>query len=129
MVAVDIFEEEKRAVAHVEEHQLSLAIGKRGQNVRLAAKLTGWRIDIVKAGEATVVVPATDADETAEAMAADDKGRTNAVSDRAADIADDTKVTDENKSVSESSEEAAMDPAEKAANDEEKTGADDGSPA
>ncbi len=51
VVAVDIFDEEKRAVAHVEEHQLSLAIGKRGQNVRLAAKLTGWRIDIVKAGE------------------------------------------------------------------------------
>ena len=51
VIAVDIFEEEKRAVAHVEETQLSLAIGKKGQNVRLAAKLTGWRIDVVKAGE------------------------------------------------------------------------------
>lgn len=51
IVAVDTFDTEKRAVAHVEEHQLSLAIGKRGQNVRLAAKLTTWRIDIVKAGE------------------------------------------------------------------------------
>jgi N utilization substance protein A len=51
VVAVDIYEEEKRAVAHVEETQLSLAIGKKGQNVRLAAKLTGWRIDIVQAGE------------------------------------------------------------------------------
>jgi N utilization substance protein A len=30
----------------VEDHQLSLAIGKKGQNVRLAAKLTGWKIDI-----------------------------------------------------------------------------------
>jgi len=50
VVAVDIFEEEKRAVSHVEEMQLSLAIGKKGQNVRLAAKLTGWRIDIVQAG-------------------------------------------------------------------------------
>lgn len=50
VVAVDIFEEEKRAMAHVEEQQLSLAIGKKGQNVRLAAKLTGWRIDIVQAG-------------------------------------------------------------------------------
>ena len=30
----------------VEEDQLSLAIGKRGQNVRLAAKLTGWNIDV-----------------------------------------------------------------------------------
>jgi N utilization substance protein A len=51
VIAVDIFEDEKRALAHVEEDQLSLAIGKRGQNVRLAAKLSGWRIDIVKAGE------------------------------------------------------------------------------
>ncbi|MEX1997695.1 MAG: transcription termination factor NusA [Candidatus Andersenbacteria bacterium] len=50
VVAVDVYEEEKRAVAHVEEYQLSLAIGKKGQNVRLAAKLTGWRIDILKAG-------------------------------------------------------------------------------
>lgn len=55
VVAVDIFEQEKRALAHVEEDQLSLAIGKRGQNVRLAAKLAGWRIDIVKAGEAAAV--------------------------------------------------------------------------
>lgn len=51
VIAVDIFQEEKRAVAHVEEMQLSLAIGKKGQNVRLAAKLTGWRIDVIKAGE------------------------------------------------------------------------------
>ena len=39
-------EEDKQAKAFVEEDQLSLAIGKRGQNVRLAAKLTGWRIDV-----------------------------------------------------------------------------------
>ncbi|MDA1169425.1 MAG: transcription termination factor NusA [bacterium] len=55
IIAVDIFEDKKRALAHVEEDQLSLAIGKRGQNVRLAAKLTGWRIDIVKAGEEAAV--------------------------------------------------------------------------
>ncbi|MDD2796867.1 MAG: KH domain-containing protein, partial [Candidatus Pacebacteria bacterium] len=34
------------ALAVVNEDQLSLAIGKDGQNVRLAAKLTGWRIDV-----------------------------------------------------------------------------------
>ncbi len=56
IIAVDIFEDEKRALAHVEEDQLSLAIGKRGQNVRLAAKLSGWRIDIVKAGEEAAAV-------------------------------------------------------------------------
>jgi len=39
-------EKEKTAFVEVPEDQLSLAIGKDGQNVRLAAKLTGWRIDI-----------------------------------------------------------------------------------
>ncbi|MCA1596340.1 MAG: transcription termination factor NusA, partial [Chloroflexi bacterium] len=38
--------ESKSAVVVVPDHQLSLAIGKHGQNVRLAARLTGWRIDI-----------------------------------------------------------------------------------
>lgn len=39
-------EEIKKAVAYVKDDQLSLAIGKRGQNVRLAAKLTGWNINV-----------------------------------------------------------------------------------
>jgi N utilization substance protein A len=39
-------EDEKKATVQVQEDQLSLAIGKGGQNVRLAAKLTGWKIDI-----------------------------------------------------------------------------------
>ncbi|HEX7456702.1 MAG TPA: transcription termination factor NusA [Candidatus Nanoarchaeia archaeon] len=39
-------EKEKTAYVEVPDDQLSLAIGKDGQNVRLAAKLTGWRIDI-----------------------------------------------------------------------------------
>jgi N utilization substance protein A len=43
---VEINEEEKKAIVEVSEDQQSLAIGKGGQNVRLAAKLTGWRIDI-----------------------------------------------------------------------------------
>src|SRR5262249_33738380 len=38
--------EAKSAFVIVPDHQLSLAIGKEGQNVRLAARLTGWRIDI-----------------------------------------------------------------------------------
>ncbi|MGH2418805.1 MAG: transcription termination factor NusA, partial [Candidatus Limnocylindria bacterium] len=41
-----IDEEHKIANVIVPERQLSLAIGKEGQNARLAAKLTGWRIDI-----------------------------------------------------------------------------------
>jgi N utilization substance protein A len=45
--SVKIDEEEHKATITVTDDQLSLAIGKGGQNVRLAAKLTGWRIDIV----------------------------------------------------------------------------------
>ena len=44
---IKLNEEEKIAKVKVNEDQLSLAIGKYGQNVRLAAKLTGWKIDIV----------------------------------------------------------------------------------
>lgn len=47
---VEIDEEEKQARVEVSEDQQSLAIGKGGQNVRLAAKLTGWKIDIRSAG-------------------------------------------------------------------------------
>ena len=43
---VEIDEESKCAKVVVDDSQLSLAIGKEGQNVRLAAKLTGWKIDI-----------------------------------------------------------------------------------
>ncbi len=46
VIRTEIDEEEKRATVTVPEHQLSLAIGKSGQNVRLAARLTGWKIDI-----------------------------------------------------------------------------------
>ncbi len=46
VVDVQIFEEDKVARTVVPDHQLSLAIGKEGQNARLAAKLTGWKIDI-----------------------------------------------------------------------------------
>ena len=43
---VQVNEEEKATTVVVPDYQLSLAIGKRGQNARLAAKLTGWKIDI-----------------------------------------------------------------------------------
>ncbi len=45
-VKVTVDEEAKSAFVIVPDNQLSLAIGKQGQNVRLAARLTGWRIDI-----------------------------------------------------------------------------------
>lgn len=50
ILSIEVNTEEKTATIEVAEDQLSLAIGKGGQNVRLAAKLTGYRIDI-KGGE------------------------------------------------------------------------------
>ena len=46
IISIEIDEKEHKATVEVADDQLSLAIGKGGQNVRLAAKLTGWRIDI-----------------------------------------------------------------------------------
>jgi len=50
VINVEINAEHKEARVTVAEDQLSLAIGKGGQNVRLAAKLTGWRIDVRSRG-------------------------------------------------------------------------------
>ena len=46
VISIEIDENEHRAIVVVTEDEQSLAIGKGGQNVRLAAKLTGWKIDI-----------------------------------------------------------------------------------
>jgi len=66
---VEINEAEQRAVVEVAEDQQSLAIGKGGQNVRLAAKLTGWRIDIRSAKGANVPEADVPADLSIEAPA------------------------------------------------------------
>jgi len=54
VINVTLNDDEKKAIVRVPEDQLSLAIGKQGQNVRLAAKLTGWNIDIISADESHV---------------------------------------------------------------------------
>lgn len=48
---VKLFDQKREARVKVDDDQLSLAIGKGGQNVRLAAKLTGWKIDIISGGK------------------------------------------------------------------------------
>ncbi|WP_017185266.1 transcription termination factor NusA [Alkalibacillus haloalkaliphilus] len=53
VIDVLVDEEEHATTVIVPDNQLSLAIGKRGQNARLAAKLTGWKIDIKSESEAT----------------------------------------------------------------------------
>src|SRR5699024_8814614 len=52
VIDVLVDEEEKATTVIVPDYQLSLAIGKRGQNARIAAKLTGWKIDIKSESEA-----------------------------------------------------------------------------
>jgi N utilization substance protein A len=66
---VEVDEEEKVARVVVPDHQLSLAIGKEGQNARLAAKLTGWKIDI--RSESEVENPETEEPEMEEPEAED----------------------------------------------------------
>lgn len=55
---IELFEEEKRANVKVLMQEQSLAIGRGGQNVRLAAKLTGWKIDIL--GEEGIIIEANE---------------------------------------------------------------------
>lgn len=73
VLSVETEEENRKATVEVTEDQQSLAIGKGGQNVRLAAKLTGWKIDIrsahapvAEADEGETVIQNQDAAEMAE---------------------------------------------------------------
>ncbi|MFC7372209.1 transcription termination factor NusA [Fictibacillus iocasae] len=63
VLEVQVNEEEKMTTVIVPDYQLSLAIGKRGQNARLAAKLTGWKIDIKSETEAVEAGVYTPSDE------------------------------------------------------------------
>jgi transcription termination/antitermination protein NusA len=53
VIGVELFEDDGVALVVVPDYQLSLAIGRDGQNVRLAARLTGWRLDIASEGESS----------------------------------------------------------------------------
>ncbi|NQT05674.1 MAG: transcription termination/antitermination protein NusA [Dehalococcoidia bacterium] len=79
IVGVRLNEEENIATVVVPDKQLSLAIGKEGQNARLAAKLTGWRIDIKSASiaeaEKAAAKPAPEVEEKeVEAVIAEEPG-------------------------------------------------------
>lgn len=52
VISVSVWEDDKSSYVIVPDHQLSLAIGKSGQNARLAAKLTGWKIDVKSESQA-----------------------------------------------------------------------------
>lgn len=109
---VELDEEEKEATAYVAEDQLSLAIGKGGQNVRLAAKLAGWKLNIREDGkveeektegeegvstEESEVTPAED--EKKEEVPAEEEMQEN-------DVSDEEQVIDEPESQEEGEEEA-----------------------
>jgi N utilization substance protein A len=72
VLGVKIIESKKEARVAVPADQLSLTIGKQGQNVRLAAKLTGWKIDVVS-GEPSSAV-ATEGKEKKEKEEEKEKG-------------------------------------------------------
>jgi N utilization substance protein A len=71
VLSVDIDEEKRIASVTVPERMLSLAIGREGQNARLAARLTGWRIDIRSDVSVAEAKAAADAETAAEGAAAD----------------------------------------------------------
>ena len=73
VVNVNIDEESRVATVTVPERMLSLAIGREGQNARLAAKLTGWRIDI-RSDQAPATASVAPAAKTAAAIAGDGAG-------------------------------------------------------
>ncbi len=77
IVSVSLNEEGKIANVVVPDKQLSLAIGKEGQNARLAAKLTGWRIDIKSTStaeaEKAAAKPAPEAEEKEEAVVTEEE--------------------------------------------------------
>lgn len=93
-VVVELNEEEKTAKVKVSDNQLSLAIGKGGQNVRLAAKLTGWKIDIEGTGmNSDGTTPEIFRDEKVEERGTDEKNE-DLAADRVSD--DKTPTGDEN---------------------------------
>lgn len=69
VISLELDEKEHRAIVTVTEDEQSLAIGKGGQNVRLAAKLTGWKIDIKSSGGADLAEGEVDADEDVDDVA------------------------------------------------------------
>jgi N utilization substance protein A len=110
VVRVDCVADEKTAYVVVPDRYLSLAIGKEGQNARLAAKITGWRIDIRSESEVAAelapepepeVVPVPEAEAVPE-PALDDEGiRQDLVVEAEAEsaLADESELEDEDRAL------------------------------
>ncbi|MBI2600647.1 transcription termination/antitermination protein NusA [Candidatus Daviesbacteria bacterium] len=89
-VIVRLDKESKVAKVIVPQNQLSLAIGKGGQNVRLAAKLTGWKIDIEGSGEPEIQAEAVSEEEAGTG----ERKEKPATAPTQATPVDDTQTTD-----------------------------------
>ena len=95
VVAVELFASDLTAVVVVPDRQLSLAIGKEGQNTRLAARLTGWRLDIKGMTEWEEIREARrlkSAEEAAEIVEEEDEQTTVAVLDVAEEEAEEAEA-------------------------------------
>lgn len=91
---VEINEEEEKAIVEVAEDQQSLAIGKGGQNVRLAAKLTGWRIDIHSlGGESIEKADETDTISNEEIVEEGKASESDTIAEETKEIVEDKKAT------------------------------------
>ena len=117
VVKIDIDpENDKTCKATVPDSQLSLAIGNKGQNVRLAAKLTGWKIDI---RPESGFFGENEDDEAPKAEDTEENGNTEQT-EANADAAEDTAETAE-----EAAENTEMSAADEAAKAEDETGSED----
>ena len=109
ILEINLNEEENRADMVVTEDQLSLAIGRGGQNVRLAARLTGWKIDIRSLGgqeassEEKVAAPVQPTD--VENVSAEEDSLAEAKADMAGD---DDEAADTGEKISNRSRKTAM---------------------
>ena len=98
----DVILNEKEAIAQVvvPDFQLSLAIGKEGQNARLAAKLTGWKVDIIKESEYNAsdeeLKDINDEDISDEDIENLNKEEINKVDNENKDISEDVQGTEKN---------------------------------
>jgi N utilization substance protein A len=104
VISVTLDEDDHRAVVLVADDQQSLAIGKGGQNVRLAAKLTGWKIDIKSTG-----APAS---EVAAEAAPSDVVESPSVTEADTEAEDIGTMEDAVEAVADASEEEAVEGAE-----------------
>ncbi|MDH3731667.1 MAG: transcription termination factor NusA [Acidimicrobiia bacterium] len=109
------------AIVVVPDHQLSLAIGKEGQNARLAARLSGYRVDIRSESEDLGILPEEEESATEEPTAAADGEADAAVTEEAAATEDEaaTEETAEAAATEEAEEAAATEETEEAADSEE----------